>query len=119
MPNTLCFPRGGGGHILVTDINSSDTEALICQSPLPVGKESESDWYLDPEDVNATSIPDGDRINETNGHGCSTHPHTHTPTHLVTGYLGANLQHFSYLSCEGRATVWAGGPSTEDGWAVV
>ena len=36
------------------------SQPFICQSP---SEGSWTDWYLDPEDENATSIADEDRIN--------------------------------------------------------
>ena len=102
--NNISIPTDGSGRILVTNINSSDTEALICQSPLPVG-DGMGGWYLDHEDENGTSIADEERINGINGRGWTSISTT------IDGYRVVRLKRVSDTAVEGRFTCSIPGDS--------
>ena len=97
--NNISIPTDGSGHILVTDINSSDTEALICQSS-SVG-DGLGDWYLDTEDENAP----GDRIYERNNRGWTRKRAT------IDDYRIVSLKRVSDTAVEGRFTCRIPGDS--------
>ena len=101
--NNISIPTDGSGRILVTDINSSDTEALICQSP---SEGSWTDWYLDPEDENATNITDEDRIYGPNDRGWTRNRNT-----TREGYRVVRLKRVSDTAVEGRFTCKIRGDS--------
>ena len=96
--NNIPIPTDGSGHILITDINSSDTEALICQSSSVGGR---TDWYLDPEDENPTSTAEADRIHQNNFQGW-TKKRNENPTR--DGLQIVRLKRVSDTAVEGRFT---------------
>ena len=96
--NNISIPTDGSGRILVTDINSSESEALICQSS-SVG-DGLGDWYLDREDENAT-----DRIYGPNYRGWTRKRAT------IDGYRIVSLKRVSDTAVEGRFTCRIPGDS--------
>ena len=58
--NSISIPTDGSGRVLITDIDFTGQGALVCQSSSLGG---DREWYLDPEDENATSIAEADKIN--------------------------------------------------------
>ena len=105
--NNISIPTDGSGRILVTDIvksvdNSTDPEALICQSRSGGG----GDWYLDLEDTNATSIADAHRI-----HGDEYRGWTRNRNTMREGYRVVTLKRVSDTAMEGRFTCKIPGDS--------
>ena len=94
----ISIPTDGSGHVLITDINFDNSEALICQSPSVGGR---TDWYLDPEDENATSIAEADRIHGNNFQGW-TRKRNINP--MRDGLQIVRLRRVSDTAVEGRFT---------------
>ena len=51
------IPNDGSGHVLITDINDNDEDALICHSEIPTTELG--DWFLHPTQM---STDKSDRI---------------------------------------------------------
>ena len=58
--NSISIPTDGSGRVLITEFDFTGQGALVCQSSSLGG---DREWYLDPEDENATSIAEADKIN--------------------------------------------------------
>ena len=106
--NNISIPTDGSGRIIVTAIvksadNSTDPEALICQSRSEGGV---GDWYLDLEDKNATSIADAHRI-----HGNEYRGWTRNRNTMREGYRVVRLKRVSDTAMEGRFTCKIPGDS--------
>ena len=94
--NNIFIPTDGSGRVLITDIKSTDTEALICRTPETAG--GRTLWYLDHEDENVTSSDNASHISGGNFQGWKTR------RNMVTsdGYIIKKLIRISDTAVEGR-----------------
>ena len=94
--NNILIPTDGSGRVLITDIKSTDTEALICRTPETAG--GRTLWYLDHEDENVTSSDNASHIPGDYFQGWKTR------RNMVTsdGYKIKKLIRISDTAVEGR-----------------
>ena len=96
--NNITIPTDGSGRVLITDIDFTGQGALICQSSSLGGL---TQWYLDPEDENPTSIAEADKIHGNNFQGW-TSKRNENPTRDELQIV--RLKRVSDTAVEGRFT---------------
>ena len=96
--NNITIPSDGSGRVLITDINFTSQGNLLCQSSSLGGL---TQWYLDPEDENPTSIAEADKIHGNNFQGWTTKRNENP---VRDGLLIVRLKRVSDTAVEGRFT---------------